>query len=218
MVDTTPSPETQPGTEPAARPMGDGPDAAPLEIETVAEATPAPEAPEPAAEPTPPEPPQPAAPTSPAAAPAATKSAPMPAPFAPAPEPPSLREPTIAASVEVPPLVLSERSREASQGGEWELLVSKVNAWLGSGELQKLWTNLRGPLKGVALLVLLAMALKVYGSVVNTIDAIPVVNGLLELVGLIALGRFSANRLLRTKDRTELLNTWGRRWHDFSGR
>lgn len=207
MVDTTPSPETQPGTEPAARPMGDGPDVAPLEIETVAETTPAPQAPEPAAEPTPLEPARPAAAASPAAA-----------PFAPAPEPPSLREPTIAASVEVPPLVLSERSRETSQGGEWELLVSKVNAWLGSGELQKLWTNLRGPLKGVALLVVLAMALKVYGSVVNTIDAIPVVNGLLELVGLIALGRFSANRLLRTKDRTELLNTWGRRWQDFSGR
>ena len=139
-------------------------------------------------------------------------------PFAPAPERPSSTEPTIAASIPVPPLVLSRSAEAGAPGGEWELLVAKVNAWLQTGELQKLWNNLRGPLKGVALLVLLAMALKVYGAVVGTIDAIPVVNGLLELIGLIALGRFSTRRLLRSKDRSVLLEDWGRRWHEFSGR
>ena len=124
----------------------------------------------------------------------------------PSPEPPG-----VAATITVPPL------EEGAGGGEWQMLVNSVNSWLGSGELTRQWQRIRGPLKGVAIVLVLLVVLRLYATVVATIDAIPLVSGLLELAGLIAVLQFSLTRLVRSSDRQQLLDQVQRRWQDFRG-
>lgn len=147
-----------------------------------------------------------AAPLEPSVAPAAPSSPPAAAE-------PAVQPPGVAATIAVPPLEETEGG-----GGEWELLVERFTTWWNSGELNRQWQRIRGPLKGVAILVAVLLALQVYATVVSTVDAIPVVSGLLELTGLIAVLQFSATRLLRSSDRQEVLAQLQRRWLDFRGR
>jgi len=125
-------------------------------------------------------------------------------------------EPSIAASLEVPPLPAGAAGGES--GGEWELLTAKVRQWIGEGEPQKLLNRIGGPLKAVAYLLGALLVLRVYRSVVGTIDGIPLVSGLLELVGLIALVRFCLLRLVRRSEREEVLGNLQKRWDDFRGK
>jgi len=142
--------------------------------------------------------------------PAAESAPPVPAPAA---AEPAAQPPGVAATIAVPPLEESQ-----SEGGEWELLVERVSAWWNSGELNRQWQRIRGPLKGVAILVAVLLALQLYATVVRTVDGIPLVSGLLELTGLIAVLQFSVRRLLRSSDRQEVLAQLQRRWLDFRGR
>ena len=164
--------------------------------------------------------PSPAAPpeaSPPAAAPQAEAAAPSPLPQEEVPPP----EPAgIAATVRVPP-VSSEESEPAaasSEGGEWHLLVSKVREWIEAARLRRQWERLRGPLRALALLIGLILLLRIYGSVVDTIDAIPLISGLLELVGLITVVGFSATRLVRAEERRRVFGEWSRAWQQFRGR
>lgn len=156
---------------------------------------------------------EPAAPPALIAAPAA--SAP-PEPVAPplVPAEPADQPPGVAATITVPPL----ENGESGGGGEWELLVERFTTWWNSGELNRQWQRIRGPLKGVAILVAVLLALQLYATVVRTVDGIPLVSGLLELTGLIAVLQFSATRLVRSSDRREVLAQLERRWLDFRGR
>jgi hypothetical protein len=56
-----------------------------------------------------------------------------------------------------------------------------------------------------------------YGAVIGTIDHLPLVPGLLELVGVIAVGRFAATRLVRSQERQALIRQLGDRWKAFLG-
>ncbi len=136
---------------------------------------------------------------------------------APVPTPVSEPEPGITATLEVPPL---EGSAETGGegGGEFDLLLQKIKDWLGSGELQAQWQRFRGPLKGLAILIGVVLLLRVYASLIGTLDSLPLVGGLLELVGLIAALRFTATRLVRKSDRDQVFADWSRRWNDFRGR
>jgi hypothetical protein len=146
-----------------------------------------------------------------------TPAPPPPAPAPPAPAPPA-DAPSIATSLEVPPLPAGSLPTEEGGGGEWELLTAKVRQWFGEGEPQKLLDSIGGPLRAVAYFVGLLLVLRVYRSVVGTIDGIPLVSGLLELVGLIALVRFCLLRLVRRSEREQVLGTLQKRWDDFRGR
>ena len=149
-----------------------------------------------------------------------------PAAEAPAEEPVAPEtEPSIATTLEVAPLPEagamggSEAGAEGSaEGGEFDLLIGKLRAWLDAANLGGQWQKLRGPLKGLALLVLAILALRLYAQLVGTLDSIPLVSGLLELTGLIYLLRFSATRLVRTEERERVFADWKRRWQAFSGR
>jgi hypothetical protein len=127
-------------------------------------------------------------------------------------------EPSIAATLEVPPLPGAGASTEAGEGGEFDLLIGKVNAWIDQLDLAGRWQKLRGPLRGAAVLLALLLALRLYAQVVGTIDRIPVISGLLELTGLIYTLWFSTTRLVRTSERERVLADWKQRWHSFSGR
>jgi hypothetical protein len=141
---------------------------------------------------------------------------PVPAPPEPAPSEPAAAAavPSIASVLEVPPL---EPAGEAG-GGEWELLVDKLQTWFEQLDLAGQWDRIRGPLKGIAILVVVLIALRTYAAVVGTIDSIPLVSGLLELVGVVAFTRFAWDNLLRNGERQKLLSDWQRRWSDFSGK
>ncbi len=171
---------------------------------------------------------------------------PQPPPTKPAeltePSPAITGEPSIAATLDVPPLtdplprtdarapgsidpqVEPAFSSEPSEGvageggGEWNLLVEKLNAWFASEDLRKQWESLRGPLRAAAILIGLVLLLRVYGSLVGTIDGIPVIGGLLELAGLIYLVRFSFKNLVRAREREQLISSWSNRWREFRGK
>jgi len=133
-------------------------------------------------------------------------------PSAAAAEPPGVEPPGVVATLAVPPL------EDGGEGGEWQLLLGRLQAWLGSGELNRQWQRFRGPLKGLAILLLLVLLLRLYITAVTTIEAIPLLSGLLELTGLIAALRFSATRLVRSGDRRQLAEQLQQRWRAFSGR
>jgi len=126
-------------------------------------------------------------------------------------------EPGITATLEVPPLVGSA-DPAGEGGGEFDLLLQKIRDWFASGELQAQWQRFRGPLKGLAILIGVVLLLRVYASLIGTLDSLPLVGGLLELVGLIAVTRFTATRLVRKSDREQVFADWSRRWNDFRGR
>ncbi len=131
--------------------------------------------------------------------------------------PVSAPEPGIVATFEVPPLEGS--ADPASEGGgEFDLLLQKIKDWLSSGELQAQWQRFRGPLKGLAILIGVVLLLRVYASLIGTLDSLPLVGGLLELAGLIAVSRFTVTRLVRKSDREQVFADWSRRWNDFRGR
>jgi hypothetical protein len=128
-------------------------------------------------------------------------------------------EPRIATTLDVPPLPDAGRAGSAagSEGGEWDLLVGKVEAWLEQADLRGQWDRLSGPLRGFALLLGLLLVLKLYAALLDTLDDLPLLPRLLQLVGLIALVRFGVNRLTRSSDRQLVLDDWKRRWEAFRG-
>jgi|LakMenEpi03Aug12_release.lakeMendotaPanAssembly.Ray.scaffolds.fasta_scaffold01612_25 hypothetical protein len=135
------------------------------------------------------------------------------------PDAPAASEPGIAATLEVPPLPGAGNGAEAgAEGGEFDLLIGKVSAWLEGLQLAERWQKLRGPLRGAALLLGLLLALRLYAQVVGTIDGIPVISGLLELTGLVYALWFGATKLIRTSERERVLADWKQRWQSFSGR
>ena len=144
-------------------------------------------------------------------------SEPAPAPtFAPTFTPP-VATPTIAATLEAPPLAAGSGGSVGEEGGEWDLLMGKVRAFLDGGSLQAWWDRLGGPLRGAGLLIGLVLVLRLYDALLDTLGDLPLVPRLLQLTGLIALVRFALTRLVRTEDREAVLNDWKRRWQGFRG-
>ena len=107
---------------------------------------------------------------------------------------------------------------EEPEGGEWQLLLAKLNDWLGGGKAAELWGQSKGPLKAFGLAILALLLLRLLGAVLGTLDALPLVPGLLELVGLLWLALGAGPRLLRSEERKKLLTTTQDAWKSFSGR
>jgi hypothetical protein len=129
-----------------------------------------------------------------------------------------LGEPRVATTLEVPPLAAAEAGAAVgSEGGEWDLLLAKVKDWLEQADLPGQWDRLGGPLRGLGLLLGLLLVVKLYVALLDTLDDLLLVPRLLQLVGLIAVLRFSVNRLTRRSDRTVILEDWKRRWDAFRG-
>lgn len=126
-------------------------------------------------------------------------------------------QPTVATTITLPPSAPSEAS-QGDQGGEWELLVSKLRDWFASGEAAALWSKARTPLVALAALIALLMVLRVYGALIDALESIPLLPGLLELVGVIWMLRFGVPRLVRSGDRQALLDTLRSRWQAFWSR
>lgn len=141
-----------------------------------------------------------------------------PAPAAPSPEPPSVDTPTVASTIEVPATAQLSTAAADPEGGEWDLLVQKLRSWIASGQLQEQWQAARTPLSLVAGLIAVLLVLRVYGAVLGVLESIPLLPGLLELAGLVAVVQFSLSRLVRSEDRREVIGGLKQRWQSFRGR
>jgi hypothetical protein len=106
----------------------------------------------------------------------------------------------------------------AEGGGEWELLLGKVQAWLGQGKLQALWAQARNPLTLILATAALLVVLRVYAALLGALESLPLIPGLLELVGLVWAVRFGLPKLVQRSQRQELISSIQQRWQSFRGR
>ena len=192
--------ESTPGMQPQDDPMqsAEGPSPSPAEQEAVSSA------------------PTPAPFTASQSAPTAEEAAapaPAPTPELPAPEPPAAESP-IASTVSVP----ADPSSSDSEGGEWHLLMEKLNAWLADAKLMELWQQSQRPLKLVGGALALLLVLQLTGAVLGTLDGIPMLPRLLQLTGLIYLTLFASRRLVRSDERRSLIEGIKSSWSSFTGK
>ena len=130
---------------------------------------------------------------------------------APDPIPEPTPDPVIASKVTIPAGITNE-------GGEWNLLQEKVQAWINDNQLSVLWQQVKLPAQILAALVVLILLLQVYGGIIRTIAAVPLAPGLLELAGIVAVANFSVRRLVKSSERKKVLQTVRDRWGQFAGR
>ena len=143
----------------------------------------------------------------------ASAPAPAPTPEPPAPEPPAAESP-IASTVSVP----ADPSSSDSEGGEWHLLMEKLNAWLADAKLMELWQQSQRPLKLVGGALALLLVLQLTSAVLGTLDAIPMLPRLLQLTGLIYVVLFASRRLVRSDERRSLIEGVKNGWSSFTGK
>jgi len=132
---------------------------------------------------------------------------------APAPE---LTSPSIAERVSVP---ATPPSGDTSQeGGEWDLLSTKVRQWWGEHDLADQWQRLRRPLLLTAAVIAFILVLRIYGGVLDAIATIPLAPRLFELVGVIYATWFAATRLVRSEERRKISSGLGDLWSSVRGK
>ena len=136
-------------------------------------------------------------------------------------------EPQVASTVTVPatpaaPAAVASAAAgttpSSDEGGEWDLLVSKVQNWLASGQLQQQWQAARTPISLLAGLIALLLVLRIYGALLAVLDSIPLLPGLMELAGLIAVVQFALTKMVRSSDRRQVIDGVRQRWQSFRGR
>ncbi|MGA0161895.1 MAG: CAAD domain-containing protein [Vulcanococcus sp.] len=142
--------------------------------------------------------------------------APEPEPVA-AAEPVNAWTPQVASTTDVPASPTAVATATEGEGGEWELLVEKVKQWIASGQLQQQWQTARTPITLVAGLIGLLLVLRIYGALLGVVESVPLLPGLLELVGVISVVRFSLTRLVKSDDRHQVIDGLKQRWSSFRG-
>ena len=115
------------------------------------------------------------------------------------------KDPAIASTVSIP-------ADESSEGGEWELLTGKVKEWMANNQFNELWDKTQTPAKLIGGVVLAIVVLQIYSGILNTIDKLPLAPGLLELAGVIWLGRFALQNLVRSSDRKSVFDGLRNLW------
>ena len=137
------------------------------------------------------------------------------APVEPTPvvETPAAESP-IASTVSVP----ADPSASDGEGGEWHLLMEKLNAWLADAKLMELWQQSQRPLKLVGGALALLLVLQLTSAVLGTLDGIPMLPRLLQLTGLIYVVLFASRRLVRSDERRSLIEGVKNGWSSFTGK
>ena len=150
---------------------------------------------------------------------AAPEPEPLPEPAVlPVTPPPVPTVPTVATTIDLPARGGSTGASPTAEGGEWALLLSKLESWLAGGQLQAQLQAARTPFTLVAGLIALLVVLQIYGALLAVIDSFPLAPGLLELVGLVAVVRFGLVKLVRSQERRALIEGLQQRWKAFQGK
>jgi hypothetical protein len=97
-------------------------------------------------------------------------------------------------------------------GGEWQMLTTKLADWAASDAPQTLWQQLQSPLKALAVLLGALFVLRLYAAVLGALEGVPLLAGLLELTALVWIARHGAPALLRREERRTLIDQLSQRW------
>ena len=77
-------------------------------------------------------------------------------------------DPVITSTVTIP-----AQETSTDEGGEWDLLVEKVKAWIDSKQLGSLWDQAQLPLRLIGGLILFVIVSTVYSGILGTINKVP---------------------------------------------
>jgi len=102
--------------------------------------------------------------------------------------------------------------RPHQDGGEWQMLTTKLADWAASDAPQTLWKQLQSPLKALAVLLGALFVLRLYAAVLGALEGVPLLAGLLELTALVWIARHGAPALLRREERQTLIDQLSQRW------
>ena len=122
-------------------------------------------------------------------------------------------EPVITSTVTIP-----AQETSTDEGGEWDLLVEKIKAWIDSNQLGSLWEQAQLPLRLIGGLILFVIVSTVYSGILGTINKVPLAPGLLELTGVIWLLNYARCNLVRSSDRKRVIDALGSTWNKVVGR
>jgi hypothetical protein len=122
-------------------------------------------------------------------------------------------DPVITSTVTIP-----AQETSTDEGGEWNLLVEKIKAWIDSNQLGSLWDQAQLPIRLIGGLILFVIVSTVYGGILGTINKVPLAPGLLELTGVIWLLNYARCNLVRSSDRKRVIDSIGSTWNKFVGR
>ena len=122
-------------------------------------------------------------------------------------------DPVITSTVTIP-----AQETSTDEGGEWDLLVEKIKAWIDSNQLGSLWDQAQLPLRLIGGLILFVIVSTVYSGILGTINKVPLAPGLLELTGVIWLLNYARCNLVRSSDRKRVIDALGSTWNKVVGR
>ena len=128
-------------------------------------------------------------------------------------EPEPAPEPVVTSTVTIP-----AQENSTDEGGEWDLLVEKIKAWIDSNQLGSLWVQAQLPLRLIGGLILFVIVSTVYSGILGTINKVPLAPGLLELTGVIWLLNYARCNLVRSSDRKRVIDALGSTWNKVVGR
>ena len=84
-------------------------------------------------------------------------------------------------------------------------------------QLRELVDTARTPLTLLAYLVVAVLVLQIYTALLDVLEGLPLVPGLLELAGVVTVVRFALTRLVRSSDRQQVIAGLKSRWNAFRG-
>ena len=132
-----------------------------------------------------------------------------------APEPPAAAtSPSIAERISVPAQAPSDGDDE---GGEWDMLSSRIKAFFEANNLVDYWQNLRQPLLLIGALIALILTVRIYGGILDAIATVPLAPRLFQLVGTIYAAWFAATRLVLSSERKKISGNVKDVWSSIRG-
>ena len=132
-----------------------------------------------------------------------------------APEPPAAApSPSIAERISVPAQAPSDGDDE---GGEWDMLSSRIKAFFEANNLLEHWQSLRQPLLLIGALIALILTVRIYGGILDAIATVPLAPRLFQLVGTIYAAWFAATRLVLSAERKKISGNLKDVWSSIRG-
>ena len=139
-------------------------------------------------------------------------------PVAPEPAAPPVKapaSPSIAERISVPAQASEDSSEE--DGGEWDLLSSRIKQFFEANNLQDQWQSLRQPLFLLGGLIVVILTMRIYGGILDAIATVPLAPRLFQLVGAFYAVWFAATRLIRAEERKKISANVNDLWTSLRG-
>tara|TARA_B100001057_G_scaffold372825_1_gene377153 strand:- start:51 stop:626 length:576 start_codon:yes stop_codon:yes gene_type:complete len=139
-------------------------------------------------------------------------------PVAPEPAAPTITapaSPSIAERISVPAQASADSREE--DGGEWDLLSSRIKQFFEANNLQDQWQSLRQPLFLLGGLIVVILTMRIYGGILDAIATVPLAPRLFQLVGSFYAVWFAATRLIRAEERKKISANVNDLWTSLRG-